>query len=215
MEKQENRESYRVVLEGGQGELVEKKSRFIATVRPVESEKEAAAFIEEMKKKYWDARHNCSAFVIGKKAELTRCSDDGEPSGTAGRPMLEVLLGEGVRNIAVVVTRYFGGTLLGTGGLVRAYSAAVKAGLAACSLGTMRFGSRLLIDTDYNGIGKIQYMLGQKGISPEDIRYTDRVQIQVLLPWETAETFQKEITEATGARAVLTELEQLYFVDKD
>lgn len=129
--------------------------------------------------------------------------------------MLEVLLGEGVRNIAVVVTRYFGGTLLGTGGLVRAYSAAVKAGLAACSLGTMRFGSRLLIDTDYNGIGKIQYMLGQKGISPEDIRYTDRVQIQVLLPWETAETFQKEITEATGARAVLTELEQLYFVDKD
>lgn len=215
MEKQENRESYRVVLEGGQGELVEKKSRFIATVRPVESEKEAAAFIEEMKKKYWDARHNCSAFVIGKKAELTRCSDDGEPSGTAGRPMLEVLLGEGVRNIAVVVTRYFGGTLLGTGGLVRAYSAAVKAGLAACSLGTMRFGSRLLIDTDYNGIGKIQYILGQKGISPEDIRYTDRVQIQVLLPWETAETFQKEITEATGARAVLTELEQLYFVDKD
>lgn len=129
--------------------------------------------------------------------------------------MLEVLLGEGVRNIAVVVTRYFGGTLLGTGGLVRAYSAAVKAGLAACSLGTMRFGSRLLIDTDYNGIGKIQYILGQKGISPEDIRYTDRVQIQVLLPWETAETFQKEITEATGARAVLTELEQLYFVDKD
>lgn len=129
--------------------------------------------------------------------------------------MLEVLLGEGVRNIAVVVTRYFGGTLLGTGGLVRAYSAAVKAGLAACSLGTMRFGSRLLIDTDYNGIGKIQYILGQKGISPEDIRYTDRVQIQVLLPWEAAETFQKEITEATGARAVLTELEQLYFVDKD
>lgn len=211
----EKRESYRVVLEGGQGELVEKKSRFIANVRPVESEEEAVAFIEEMKKKYWDARHNCSAFVIGKKAELTRCSDDGEPSGTAGRPMLEVLLGEGIRNIAVVVTRYFGGTLLGTGGLVRAYSGAVKKGLAACSLGTMRFGSRLLIDTDYNGIGKIQYILGQKGISPEDTGYTDRVQIRVLIPCETAEALKKEIVEATNARVAVTELEQLYFVDKD
>lgn len=96
-----------------------------------------------MKKKYWDARHNCSAFVIGTKAELTRCSDDGEPSGTAGRPMLEVLLGEGVRNVAVVVTRYFGGVLLGTGGLVRAYSGAVKEGIAASKIGTMRYGVRL------------------------------------------------------------------------
>ncbi|MDO4332646.1 MAG: YigZ family protein [Eubacteriales bacterium] len=215
MEKYKNRESYKVVLKGGQGELVEKKSRFIATVRPVESEEEAVAFIEEIKKKYWDARHNCSAFVIGKKAELTRCSDDGEPSGTAGRPMLEVLLGEGVRNVAVVVTRYFGGTLLGTGGLVRAYSGAVKEGLSACSIGTMRFGIRLLIDTDYNGIGKIQYILGQKGISPEEISYTDRVQVRVLLPWETVEPLKKEITEATSARAALTELEQLDFVDKD
>ena len=114
---QEIAKPYRVVLEGGQGEFTEKKSRFIATVRPVESEEEASAFIEEMKKTYWDASHNCSAFVIGKKAELTRCSDDGEPARTAGRPMLEVLLGEEIRNVAVVVTRYFGGTLLGTGGL--------------------------------------------------------------------------------------------------
>ena len=89
--------SYRVLLEGGEGEIVEKKSRFIATIRCVESEEEAVAFIDEMKKKYWDARHNCSAFVIGDRAQLTRCSDDGEPSGTAGRPMLEVLLGDGVR----------------------------------------------------------------------------------------------------------------------
>lgn len=98
---------YRVVLEGGQGEIVEKKSRFIATVRRVETEQEATAFIEETKKKYWDARHNCSAFVIGSRGELTRCSDDGEPSGTAGRPMLEVLLAEGLRNVAVVVTPVF------------------------------------------------------------------------------------------------------------
>ena len=100
--------SYRVVYQGGEGEIIEKKSRFIATVKPVESEEEAVAFINEMKKKYWDARHNCSAFVIGEHQELTRCSDDGEPAQTAGRPMLDVLLKEGVTNVAVVVTRYFG-----------------------------------------------------------------------------------------------------------
>ena len=104
-------DSYRVLLEGGEGEYVEKKSRFIATFRTCGSEAEAMGFLEEMRKKYWDARHNCYAFVIGAKGELTRCSDDGEPSGTAGRPMLEVLTGEGIRNAAVVVTRYFGGVV--------------------------------------------------------------------------------------------------------
>ena len=101
-----------------------------------------------MKKKYWNATHNCSAFVVGENQELQRCSDDGEPQGTAGRPMLDVLLGEAVHNVAVVVTRYFGGTLLGTGGLVRAYSGAVKEGLAASKIGTMRYGVRLKIRTD-------------------------------------------------------------------
>ena len=113
-------ENYKIVHRGGQGEIVEKKSRFIATVCPVMSEEEAISFIEKTKKKYWDARHNCHAFVIGERNEISRCSDDGEPSGTAGKPMLDVLLGAGVHNVCVVVTRYFGGTLLGTGGLVRA-----------------------------------------------------------------------------------------------
>ena len=111
MEKDRNgqeHEDYVLLVKGAEAELVEKKSRFIATVRPVASEEEAAAFIEEMKKKYYDARHNCSAFVIGSRAQITRSSDDGEPSGTAGRPMLEVLLGSGIRNIAAVVTRYAG-----------------------------------------------------------------------------------------------------------
>ena len=101
---------YKIVYCGGEGEIVEKKSRFIATVKPVDSEEEASAFIAEMKKKYWDARHNCSAFVIGEHNEIQRSSDDGEPAGTAGHPMLDVLLGEGIHNTAVVVTRYFGGT---------------------------------------------------------------------------------------------------------
>ena len=125
---------YKCIYEGGTGEIEEKKSRFICHVKPVETEEEAVAFINAKKKEYWDARHNCSAFVIGKNAELTRCSDDGEPAGTAGRPMLEVLLNEEIRNVAVVVTRYFGGVLLGTGGLVRAYQAAVKAGLEESSI---------------------------------------------------------------------------------
>ena len=127
-------EHYKTIYEGGEGELVEKKSRFIATVRPVETEEEALAFIEEMKKKYWDARHNCYVYSVGMNREATRCSDDGEPSGTAGRPMLDVLLGAGIYNAAIVVTRYFGGVLLGTGGLVRAYSGAVQAGLAASTV---------------------------------------------------------------------------------
>ena len=99
----------KTVYAGGEGEIVEKKSRFIATVRPVSSEEEAVAFINEMKKKYWDARHNCSAFVIGDRQEISRCSDDGEPAQTAGRPMLDVLLKEEIHNVCVVVTRYFGG----------------------------------------------------------------------------------------------------------
>ena len=138
-------EQYKTVYEGGEGEIVEKKSRFIATVRPVETEEEALAFIEEMKKKYWDARHNCSAYVLGEQQELMRCSDDGEPSQTAGKPMMDVLTGAGLTNVAVVVTRYFGGTLLGTGGLVRAYTQAAKEGLADAGIATMRYGKELTI----------------------------------------------------------------------
>lgn len=193
---------YRVLLEGGQGEIVEKKSRFIATVRRVESEQEAAAFIEEMKKKYWDARHNCSAFVIGSRAELTRCSDDGEPGGTAGRPMLEVLLSEEIRNVAVVVTRYFGGTLLGTGGLVRAYTQAVKAGLDNCVTGVMRQGLEIDLQTDYNGVGKILYILGQRGLEPADSQYGQDVRLTLRIPADQAENLHRELVEATCGRIV-------------
>ena len=111
-------EKYKIIYQGGEDEIVEKKSRFIATVFPVRTEEEALGFIEATRKKYWNARHNCFAYVIGDRGELARCSDDGEPQGTAGKPMLDVLLGEGIHNVAVVVTRYFGGVLLGTGGLV-------------------------------------------------------------------------------------------------
>ena len=208
-------DSYRVLLAGGEGEIVEKKSRFIATIRKCESEEEAVAFIEEMKKKYWDARHNCSAFVIGSRGELTRCSDDGEPSGTAGRPMLEVLLGEGIRNIAVVVTRYFGGTLLGTGGLVRAYTQAVKEGLKSCTVGAMRYGCDLEIGTDYNGVGKILYLLGQRGMEPIDSAYTDMVTLTVRIPAEAEGELCKAVTEATAGKARIEKVNELYYIDKE
>ena len=215
MENTTNFQPYRCVLTGGTAEITEKKSRFIATVRRTESEEEAVSFIEEMKKKYWDASHNCSAFVIGRRGQLTRCSDDGEPSGTAGRPMLEVLLGEGICDAAVVVTRYFGGTLLGTGGLVRAYGAAVKAGLEASRTATMRYGSRIRIGTDYSDIGRIQYLLAQKGYPQENAEYTDRVVLETVVPAPEEERLIKELTEATGARAELEVVDRYYFVDKD
>lgn len=193
----------KIVYQGGEGEITEKKSRFIATVRPVESEEEAAAFIAEMKKKYWDARHNCSAFVIGDRQELTRCSDDGEPAQTAGRPMLDVLLREELHNTAVVVTRYFGGTLLGTGGLVRAYQKSVQEGLAHCRIIDKRPGRELTIQTDYNGLGKIQYILAQQEIPVLQTDYTETVIISVVAPEESEKRLTEEITEKTGGNAEL------------
>lgn len=214
MEEKE-RSAYRILLEGGQGEYEEKKSRFLATVRSCGSEQEAVAFIEETKKKYWDARHNCSAFVLGSRGELTRCSDDGEPGGTAGRPMLEVLLKEEIRNVAVVVTRYFGGILLGTGGLVRAYTRAVQEGLKNCRTGWMRYGQEWQVETDYNGIGKLLYLLGSEGIAPWGQEYGEKVSFRVTVPAEGAERLRKEMTEATGGKVRIEKRKELYFVDKE
>lgn len=204
-------DSYKVLYRGGEGQVLEKKSRFIATTRPVESEEEAVAFIEEMKKKYWDARHNCSAYVIGPRGELVRCSDDGEPGQTAGRPMLEVLTGQEIRNICVVVTRYFGGVLLGTGGLVRAYSAAVKEGLKNSVVLDKIPARKLAVHTDYNGLGKLNYLAAQLGFTVLDIEYTDQVVMLMLVPAAGTESAKKQITEKTNGQAVIEERELLYY----
>lgn len=199
-------QDYKIVYEGGTGEIEEKKSRFIATVVPVKSEEEASAEIEKIRKKYWDARHNCHAYIIGEQA-VTRCTDDGEPSGTAGRPMLEVLLGAGLHDVLVVVTRYFGGTLLGTGGLVRAYSKAVQAGIAACTVATVRFGRELQVLTDYNGIGKLQHIMSDKDLAVTDTLYTEQVEIRLLVPLTEIDALEKEMTEATAGKAKIKHLE--------
>lgn len=204
-------ERYKILYEGGEGELVEKKSRFIATTRPVKSEEEAIAFIEEMKKKYWDARHNCSAYVIGDRGQVQRCSDDGEPSQTAGRPMLDVLLGEEVRDICVVVTRYFGGTLLGTGGLVRAYSGSVQEGLKNSVIVEKQLGNRIRITTDYNGIGKIQYIAGQMGLTILDTAYTDQVVVTLMVPVAEVGSLTAQVTEKTNGKALIEDAGSLYY----
>ena len=198
-------EKYKTVYTGGEAEIIEKKSRFIGTVRPAGSEEEAAAFREEMRKKYWDATHNCFAYVAGERREWVRAADDGEPSGTAGRPMLDVLLGEDLYNTAVVVTRYFGGTLLGTGGLVRAYSRAVQEALKACTVIEKCRGSLLEIETDYGDLGKIQYILGQRKIPLLQSAYTDRVVLEVILPVQGEGELKKALTESTGGRACIRE----------
>ncbi len=194
---------YRTVYTGGEGEIVEKKSRFIATAAPVRSEEEALQIIEQIRKKYWDARHNCYAYVIGERGELERFSDDGEPGGTAGKPILEVIKWEELRNTLIVVTRYFGGTLLGTGGLVRAYSAAAKAGIASSVIITRIPGIKLHITTEYTGLGKIQYILGQRGITTLDSVYTDKVELEVLTAEAEAEAVKAELTEGTNGQAII------------
>lgn len=203
------------VYKGGQGEITEKKSRFIATVRPVESEDEAVSFINETKKKYWDARHNCSAFVIGKRQELTRCSDDGEPAGTAGRPMLDVLLKENIHNATVVVTRYFGGVLLGTGGLVRAYQQATKAGLSASEIIEKKDGAVLFIRTDYTGIGRLQYLFAQEKITVMDTAYEADVLVKAVIPENDKKRIEKTIIEQTNGTAKLEWGDEVTFAEYD
>ena len=192
-------EEYLIIAEGKSGEIEEKKSRFIANVFSVSSEEEAITHINAVKKKYWDARHNCYAFIIGKKQELMRCSDDGEPQGTAGKPILEVIKGKELCNVLVVVTRYFGGTLLGTGGLVRAYTDATKAGLEASKIAKVISGKRLLLETDYNSVGKLLYIMGSYGIEPE-VTYTDIVEAKVVIKDELVDRIIKELTEATSGQ---------------
>lgn len=205
------RKAYKILYKEGTGEIIEKKSRFIAGFRPVKTEEEAQAFIEEIRKKYWDASHNCYAWILGENGEGKRCSDDGEPSQTAGKPMLDVLEGEEIVNLCVVVTRYFGGTLLGTGGLVRAYSGAVKEGLKSCTVLTLLPAKKLIIDTDYNGVGKIQYLLGQSDITTLNSEYTDHVVLTVLVPDEEVLKLQADITEATGGKANLETVDSVFF----
>lgn len=199
------------LYKGGTGEIEEKKSRFIANIYPVTTPEEASEYINKIKKQYWDARHNCSAYVIGDEGQNMRSSDDGEPSGTAGRPMLEVLVGEKITNVCVVVTRYFGGTLLGTGGLVRAYQGAVKEGLKACSVLKKIPGRRVKALCDYTDFGKLQFICTQNGYYIENTDYSDNVEMSIIASEDELEILNQDFRDATSGRVTINDDEKVIF----
>lgn len=204
-------EEYRAIISGGVDEIVEKKSRFIGYTAPTESEEEAAAFIDSIRKKHYDARHNCFAYSLGTdKQPLERCSDDGEPQGTAGKPILEVIKGSGIRNICVVVTRYFGGTLLGTGGLVRAYTEAARAGIAASQVHVVRSLTEAKMEFGYTELGRLNYLIEQTDAVIAGTEYTDTVTMTVRVYTPVYEAFVRQVTETTGGTVEVVRLAEVF-----
>ncbi|NLL72147.1 MAG: YigZ family protein [Clostridiales bacterium] len=205
------KDPYYTIYEGGVGETIMKKSRFIASVSPAQSEEEALEFIEGLKKKYWDATHNCSAYVIGTKNPIMRCSDDGEPSQTAGKPMLDVLLAKELTNLVVVVTRYFGGTLLGTGGLVKAYQSATVEGLEQSIIIKKEPGTHMELIADYNLVGKIQYFINQENYHLLSSDYTDTVKFDLIVPTDRVSSFHSKLADLSNGTLSAKEIKKAYF----
>lgn len=205
---------YKTILCEAEAEISEKKSRFIATVRPIKSEDEARSFIDEMKKKYWDARHHVFAYQLGERDEIQRFSDDGEPQGTAGMPVLNVLKGEEIKNAVIVVTRYFGGTLLGTGGLVRAYGKAAKEGILSAGIVELILYTRYEVIAEYTDSGKVQYEILQNEYVLFDTQYSDKVMFTVLVKTEETEAFEKKMIDIYRGETFFEKLEEQYGVWK-
>ena len=195
----------KTTVKRGSAEIVEKKSRFIANVCPVKTEEEAKSFIDSIKKQHYNARHNVFAYQIGEKNEIKRFSDDGEPQGTAGMPVLNVLAGGDIKNTIIVVTRYFGGTLLGTGGLVRAYTEAAKAGLENAGIYEIGLYKKIEVCVDYTLNGKVQYEISKGGYFVEDTEFTDKVKFILFIENSNVEKFKKLISDITSGRALIDE----------
>lgn len=208
---EENLQAYYTIHEGGIGEIVMKKSRFITSVSPANTEEEALAFIEALKKQYWNASHNCYAYIIGNINPIMRCSDDGEPSQTAGKPMLDLLMAKELTNLVVVVTRYFGGTLLGTGGLVKAYQSATLEGLDNSVVIKKEPGIHMQLITDYNLIGKIQYYIGQENLPLISIDYTDIVTLDLIIPIDKVDSFQEKLADLSNGSLKARKHKKAYF----
>lgn len=195
----------------GKGEYTEKKSRFLGEIHPVKTEEEAAAIVAQARKHYYDARHHCYAWVLGDDGAVKKASDDGEPSGTAGIPMLKVLEGAGIRNAVVVVTRYFGGTLLGTGGLVRSYTQAAQAALKNAGIARMCRCKVIGIDTEYSFLDRVLYYLGQNEIAPYDQAYTDRVAMKITVESDRADEILKGLTALSAGKVKLDTVEEGFY----
>ena len=195
----------------GNAEIVEKKSRFIAYVVPINSEEDALLYLAKIKKEYWDARHNCYAYITFDQS-IKRCSDDGEPSGTAGKPMLEVLQNRNIYGICVVVTRYFGGILLGTGGLLRAYQEATIKGIENAGIAELRLGYKTSWSINYDEYGKFNFLCEKLGVYKIDTQYLDKIKILLVIPISEFETFKFKVLEESSGKIKPTEMEKVNFV---
>ncbi len=204
----------KIVLKNGTGEIEEKKSRFIAHIYSICSEEEAEQYINAVKKKYWDARHNCYAYITGQNGQIQRFSDDGEPQGTAGKPILDIISTSGLVNCLIVVTRYFGGVLLGTGGLIRAYQAASKAGLEASEVAEVSEGITADIVTDYNVYGKIQYICNELSVNIIETEFAADVTIKIAVDNEKKDLFKKKMTDAFSGNVVLNDEKNVKYCKK-
>lgn len=202
---------YFTLARPGQGEYEEKKSRFLGKAVHIESEEEAAAFIAGIRKQYYDARHNCYAWVLGEDSERKKSSDDGEPSGTAGQPILRVIEGSGCTNVLVIVTRYFGGTLLGTGGLVRAYTQAARAALEDAQKARMCLCRKLAVTVEYGALDRLLYALRRDGIEPQETEYGAKVTLHLIIEEKQGDTVENMITALTSGDAeILTEAKDFF-----
>ncbi|EOH86988.1 YigZ family protein [Enterococcus asini] len=194
--------TYKTIKTDGLAETEIKKSRFLCHLKRVTSEEEAKVFIQGIKKEHWKANHNCSAYLIGEHSEIQRSSDDGEPSGTAGVPMLEVLKKNDLINVCVVVTRYFGGIKLGAGGLIRAYSHAVSHGLQTVGLVMGKLQQEISLDLDYSLLGKLQNSLPETTI--KETIFAEKVTVICRVDEEQVENFEAEIIDLLQGQVTIT-----------
>lgn len=204
--------NYFTIKDEARDEFEEKKSAFICNIKRVYGEEEARTFINKIKSENREATHNVYAYIIGANKGIQRYSDDGEPQGTAGIPVLEVLKKNDITDVVVVVTRYFGGTLLGAGGLVRAYSKGASIAIKKGGIVEKVKGLALSITIDYDLLGKVQYLCNDKDWYIEDIEYFEKVKLKLLCEASIIDNIEKEVTEVTSGKAIIVkEKEELYF----
>ncbi|MFS0783700.1 YigZ family protein [Bacillus sp. 1P06AnD] len=203
-------QEYRTVKGYGENEIVIQKSRFIAYVNRAETEEAALSFIQDIKKKHWDATHNCSAYMIGEHDSIQKANDDGEPSGTAGVPMLEVLKKKKLKDTVVVVTRYFGGIKLGGGGLIRAYGKSASEGINETGVVKRTLMCVMHATVDYTWLGKLENELRTSRYALKEIHYLEQVEIETFVAVPEKEMFREWMTELTNGQAVIEEGDLLY-----
>ena len=202
---------YKTLLKASSDEFIINKSRFIGYGCPCETEEDALAFLKSVREKHKDASHNCYAYIIGANMGIMRYSDDGEPGGTAGLPIIEVMKARGVTNCAVVVTRYFGGVLLGAGGLVRAYSQGSAAALNACGVGTIHPTARYLIEIPYPMLSRFDYFLKSEPVLIEEKTFTDVITYTMLIRTADEEGFVSRVTNMSEGTVEPLRYEELYW----